>query len=200
MFCRNVYLRTGLAMPGTGWVVDLGANRGLFSVWAALTGATVVAVEAQHGFAAEIRRLAAYNGVAERVRIETAAAGGASVPGASVGVLADDNRWATSSHGGTRRPAGVSVPQLMATHRIDRIGLLKMDIEGGEFAVLGGEEDLRWLQLVDQIVLEVHGDFGDAVSLIDRLRSSGFAIDLHDNDGRRVAASSKQLNYAYCCR
>jgi hypothetical protein len=26
---RNVYLRTGLKMPPDGWVIDLGANRGL---------------------------------------------------------------------------------------------------------------------------------------------------------------------------
>src|SRR5215472_16726900 len=38
MYCRNVYLRTGLIMPRTGWVLDLGANRGLFSVWAAMAG------------------------------------------------------------------------------------------------------------------------------------------------------------------
>ena len=29
MYCRNVYLRTGLVMPRTGWVLDLGANSGL---------------------------------------------------------------------------------------------------------------------------------------------------------------------------
>jgi hypothetical protein len=29
MYCRNVYLRTGLRMPDRGWVVHLGANRGL---------------------------------------------------------------------------------------------------------------------------------------------------------------------------
>jgi hypothetical protein len=46
MYCRNVYLQTGLVMPRTGWVVDLGANHGLFSVWAAMAGAQVVAVEA----------------------------------------------------------------------------------------------------------------------------------------------------------
>jgi hypothetical protein len=50
MYCRDVYLRTGLTMPAAGaWVVDLGANRGLFTVWAAATGAKVLAVEAQAG-------------------------------------------------------------------------------------------------------------------------------------------------------
>jgi hypothetical protein len=36
--------------------------------------------------------------------------------------------------------------------------------------------------------------------MIGRLQASGFAIDLHDNNGLRVPASSEQLNYAYCRR
>jgi FkbM family methyltransferase len=200
MYCRNVYLRTGLTMPVDGWVVDLGANRGLFSVWAALTGAEVIAVEAQYGFGAEIRRLATHNRVAEHVHIETSIVGGTSVSGASVGVVADDYRWATTSHGAPTRPADTSVPQLMAEYRIQRIGLLKIDIEGGEFAVLSEQEDLGWLRHVDQVVLEIHGDFGDPATLVDRLRVSGFSVDLHDNDGSQVTASSADLNYAYCRR
>ena len=200
MYCRNVYLRSGLAMPAQGWVVDLGANRGLFSVWAAVTGARAVAVKAQHGFASEILSLARHNRVADRIHVETAIVGGVTMPGASVGVLADDHRWSTTSHGAPARPPGISVPQLMAAHEIRHIGLLKIDIEGGEFAVLGAEEDLGWLKHVDQVVLEVHRDFGDPAAMIDRLRDSGFATDLRDNDGLRVAASSEQLNYAYCRR
>jgi len=90
MYCRNVYLRTGLVIPRTGWVVDLGANRGLFSVWAALAGAQVVAVEAQQGFGPEIRCLAAHNGVGDRVHVEIALAGGTVRAGATAGVVADD--------------------------------------------------------------------------------------------------------------
>jgi FkbM family methyltransferase len=200
MYCRNVYLRSGLVMPSRGWVLDLGANRGLFSVWAARTGARAVAVEAQHGFASEIRRLARHNRVLDRIRIETAIVGGVSIPGASVGVLADDHRWSTTSHGAPTRPPGTSVPELMSAHEIRHISLLKLDIEGGEFAVLGADEDLGWLKDVDQVVLEVHRDFGDPVAIIDRLRDSGFAIDLRDNDGLPVAASSDRLDYAYCQR
>jgi FkbM family methyltransferase len=99
MYCRNVYLRARLVMRPTGWVLDLGANRGLFSVWAALAGARVVAVEAQQGFGPEIRRLAAHNGVGERVHMEIALAGGTVTDGANVGVLSDDGRWAATSHG-----------------------------------------------------------------------------------------------------
>jgi FkbM family methyltransferase len=200
MYCRNVYLRTGLIMPSAGWVVDLGANRGLFSVWAALTGARVIAVEAQQGFAREIRRLAAHNGVEDRVSVETAVASGVAVSGSMVGLIADDDVWATASHGTADRPADVSVPGLMSGYGLRRIDLLKMDIEGGEFAVLAAGEHLGWLRQVRQLALEVHPSAGNVPALIQRLRAHGFIIDVRDNDGNRVAVSSETVNYAYCSR
>jgi FkbM family methyltransferase len=187
-------------MPAEGWVVDLGANRGLFSVWAALAGAQVVAVEAQQGFAAEIRHLADHNIVGHRVHVETGLAGGTRRSGGTVGVLAEERRWAATSHGTGERPPDVGVPQLMARYQIGRIGLLKVDIEGGEFAVFCGGEDLRWLDRVGQIALEIHHDFGDAAALVRRLRRHGFTVDLRDNDGQVVAATSPRLDYAYCHR
>ena len=200
MYCRNVYLRTGCVMPRAGWVLDLGANRGLFSVWAALAGAQAVAVEAQEGFGPEIRRLAAHNGVGDRVHVVIALAGGTATAGATAGVLADDQRWTATSHGAPQRPAGVSVPQLMSAYQIDRIGLLKMDIEGGEFAVFDSGEDLRWLDRVEQVVMEVHGDFGDAFALVGRFHQHGFDLDLRDNEGTRASVSSGRLDYVYCRR
>ena len=200
MFCRDVYLRAWLIMPSSGWVIDLGANCGLFSVWAACNGAEVVAVEAQHGFADEIRGLAARNGVSGRVHTEVAMASGMIASGAAVGVLADDHRWSASSHGAASRPADVSLPQLISAYQIGRVGLLKMDIEGGEFAVLAEDEDLGWLDAVDQIALEVHRGFGDVSALISRLRRHGFMVDLRDNDGGRIADASEHPDYAYCRR
>ena len=85
MYCRNAYLRTGFVMPCTGWVLDLGANRGLFSVWAGLAGAQAVAVQAQQGFGPEIRRLAAHNGVGDRVHVAIAVADGTATAGATAG-------------------------------------------------------------------------------------------------------------------
>jgi FkbM family methyltransferase len=197
MYCRNVYFRTGLTMPASGWVLDLGANRGLFSVWAALSGAQVLAVEAQLGFHREIRQLAFHNGVADRVTVEIAVAGGASASGASVGALADDQQWSACSHGTPDRPRDASVPQLMTAYQIDRVRLLKMDIEGSEFAVLGPAEDLSWLSRVDQLVLELHRGFGDVTALVERIKHNGFEAELSDSDGRRVPATSGHADYAY---
>ena len=182
-----------------GWVIDLGANCGLFAVWAALTGAQVVAVEAQQGFAAEIERLAAHNDVTERVHVEVAMASGVTASGAAVGIVADDQNWSATSHGAPSRPADVSVPELMSRYQIDRVGLLKVDIEGGEFAVFA-DSDLSWLEQVDQLALEIHLAYGDTKSLIESIGRLGFTVELQDNDGDRVAVASPRLEYAYCIR
>lgn len=200
MYCRNVYLRTGLEMPSRGWVIDLGANSGLFSVWAACAGATVLAVEAQQGFATEICRLADHNGVCDRVNVETVTIGGQSIPGSTIGALADDERWKAASRSSAERSANVSVPELLARYSIDRIGLLKVDIEGGEFGVFAEGEDLSWLELVDQVVLELHPDFGDPTALVHRLSRHGLPADTRNNDGHLVTPDSTQLAYAYCSR
>lgn len=200
MYCRNVYLRTGLTMPSSGWVIDLGANKGLFSVWAALSGAHVIAVEAQAGYASEIRGLAMHNGVADRVHVEIAFAGGRSTPGTTSGVLADDGAWWASSHAGLIRPGVVCMADLMMAYQISHVGLLKMDIEGGEFAVISPAEDLSWLRRVHQLTLEVHHPFGNAESLLDQITRSGFSIDPRDADGCRVTTASSELSYAYCRR
>jgi FkbM family methyltransferase len=165
-----------------------------------VNGAQVAAVEAQQGFGPLIAVLAQHNGVTERVHIEIATASGVATSGATVGVAADDLRWASSSHGSPTRPPDASIPRLMSDYRIDRLGLLKVDIEGGEFAVLAADEDLRWLDRVDQVVLEVHRDQGDPAEMADRLPRHGFAIELRDNDGGPVATTSGNLAYAYCRR
>ena len=200
MYCRNVYLRTGLTMPAEGWVIDLGANRGLFSVWAALTGAQSVAVEAQEGFAPMIRALAHHNSVAERVHVEVALASGARTSGADIGVVGDDSRWAGTTHGAAERPADLSMPQLMSRYMIDNVKLLKVDIEGGEFGLLSVDEDLSWLEKVDQMAMELHPLHGDTKALINRLRKHGFDVELNDNDGHPVGPDAADIAYAYCSK
>jgi hypothetical protein len=53
---------------------------------------------------------------------------------------------------------------------------------------------------VDQLVMEVHDDFGDAAALVGRFRKHGFDLDLRDNEGTRVSATSDRLDYVYCRR
>jgi hypothetical protein len=113
---------------------------------------------------------------------------------------ADDGRWEAASHGAGQRPGSVSVPGLMSAHQIDRIDLLKVDIEGGEFAVFGPGENLRWLDRVDQVVMEVHPQWGDTAALVDRLGEHGFGVELRDNAGTRVTTPKAPFDYAYFSR
>jgi len=52
----------------------------------------------------------------------------------------------------------VTVPTLSDTLRWERIGLLKVDIEGYEKDLFGGNRE--WLRLVDAMCLECHEGFG----------------------------------------
>jgi FkbM family methyltransferase len=198
MYCRNVYLRTGLRIPDGGWVVDLGANAGLFTALAAVDGARVVAVEAQRGFAPEIARLLAHNRIdPDRVHIEVALAGSADPGAALVGVVVDDARWHGASHAGPDRPGRVSVPELMSRYGIDRIGLLKLDIEGSEFSVLDPDGGTGWLARVDQLAMELHPGFGDPARIGRLLAGHGFAVTVTDDLGTTRPAGSRTAAYLY---
>ena len=51
--------------------------------------------------------------------------------------------------------------EVMAEEQIERVDLLKMDVEGAEFDVLAGLSDEDWLK-IHQMVIEVHGGSGAA--------------------------------------
>jgi FkbM family methyltransferase len=67
---------------------------------------------------------------------------------------------ATQSARPTIEVAGMSVPTLLRQLAWDRIGLLKVDIEGHEAALLAADCD--WLARVDAMCIECHDGFGDA--------------------------------------
>lgn len=201
MYCRNVYLRAGARIPRAGWVVDVGANAGLFSVLAAVEGAKVVAVEAQQGFHREIRTLLELNHIpAGQVHLELALAASSSTAVAQVGKVADDEIWRTASHAAADRPPNLSIPQLMDRYGIDRIGLLKLDIEGSEFCVLHPDSDLSWLARVDQVSMEVHPEYGDVPTLRDSLIRSGLEVRTTDDGGNPISAASPEATYLYGVR
>jgi FkbM family methyltransferase len=50
----------------------------------------------------------------------------------------------------------VSIPMIMATSGRDRVSILKIDIEGAERELF--DADVSWLNLVDNMVIELHGE------------------------------------------
>jgi FkbM family methyltransferase len=69
--------------------------------------------------------------------------------------------------------ATVTIPDLLDLALYPRISILKIDIEGAEEALFQG--DTRWLDVVDNIVIELHGDRCEA-AFMRAIEARGFTI------------------------
>ncbi len=179
MYCRGVYHAIPGYAPAPGEVVvDLGANQGLFSTLAARTGADVIAVEAQRGFASAFTQHAAGNGVSNRIQLLHALVGPAT------GVLADPRARQTASHwDGDGDVDVLTMAEVFEAGGVDKVDLIKIDIEGSEFALF---DESGWLDAVSRVVMEVHTEFGEPRVLLDLLVQHGFEATLVDNNLMRT--------------
>lgn len=148
-------------------IVDAGANIGLASIYMAnrYPGARILAVEPEAGnFALLQRNTQPYPHITpvqaalwrENADIDLVD------PGlGSWGFMTEGETTPVEEQGTPmRRPAGRSrvrgttVDRLIADHQIDRISILKMDIEGAEREVF--ENSSAWLARVDAMIVELH--------------------------------------------
>ena len=159
-------------------VLDLGANIGLTSLWLhqrhggrASAGFQLVAVEA----AAENARIAQANLAANGVP--------AKVIHAAAGLVTGQAWFETRTESNLGRmlpheaPGTVPVPvvgirELMERFPQGQVDLVKMDIEGGEEALLG--HDTGWLAGVRALMVEWHDDRADSRPLIQNVVAAGF--------------------------
>jgi FkbM family methyltransferase len=162
VYFKRVYTPRGLELPRGATVVDVGANIGVFSVFAARGGAgAVIAVEPFAKNAEYLERNLELNGCAG-VRVVRGAL--ADRDGAVRLYLGD--RGVTHGlfaiHGETTTPPSVEVEAwtlrtLMDRLGVDRIGLLKMDCEGSEGLVLRSAPG-GLLERIDRVAMEFHDD------------------------------------------
>lgn len=174
LYCRGVYFPNRRFWPRPNEVVvDAGANVGLFTVLAATSGCKTLAIEAQRGFLPMIRRNAHRNGCASWVEVEWALLGSAT------GRLADPHERENATHW-DGEPPRLTMQDVLRRHGIDRIDLLKVDIEGSEFALLDG--DSGWMTGVRRLCMEVHPAYGDADALAETIAGSGMRVWRAAND------------------
>jgi FkbM family methyltransferase len=151
-------------------IVDLGANIGLTTLYFSqrynLTH--LVAVEPNPANASLVRKNCEMN----RIRaIVIEAAVGPSDAIAYFSDSVDSNLGAVSAQG--REVRMVSMATICSEGDIACIDLLKMDIEGGEQALLTGS--LGWLSHVQNIMAEFHPTCVDYPGLISILEANGFS-------------------------
>lgn len=148
VWTENVYRVTQGCIGADDLVLDLGANVGAFSVLAARLGAQVVAVEPDPRNVETLRENLDANSATERVRVIEGAVGG--------------GQCAFGSFHGPEHPGGCGqvdpgvgdVPMFPLSGLLppDADAVVKMDVEGGEWAVLATVSDevlrqVRWLTM-----------------------------------------------------
>jgi FkbM family methyltransferase len=214
-FANAEYLKHGIALDDGAVVVDVGANIGMVTLFAAARArdARIVAVEP----VVELARAITINAELHEVDATVLAcalgsdAGEAELtyyPGntAMSGVHADDDEdrevlrnYLLTGEGAEaisqldamvadrmvaeRRTCRVlTLSDVVACEQLDRIDLLKIDVEKAESDVLAGIGPAVW-DIIDQIVIEVHDLDGRLGEILELLTQRGFVVAL-DRDQR----------------
>jgi FkbM family methyltransferase len=170
-------------LSNPGLIIDCGANVGYSSAYflTRFPGAFVIAVEPDAGnFAVLEKNLRPFEG---RYRAVNSAVWSRPAPLVmSEETFADGREWARTVREARpgERPAmtATDVGTLLAESGYDRISLLKVDIEGGEREVFG-EGAHPWLDMVDNMVIELHGE--ECAAIFHRaIDGSDFDVSLCD--------------------
>jgi FkbM family methyltransferase len=81
-----------------------------------------------------------------------------------------------------RRCRLTTLAEVVTAHGLDRIDLLKIDVEKAEADVLAGIDPATW-EKIDQVVVEVHDLHGRLRAVLDQLTARGFDT-VHEQDRR----------------
>lgn len=171
----HVYDVPGVPIRAGDVVLDIGANQGFFTCYAASKGAQVFAFEPVPELYQRLRENVARNGFSDRVTIQQCAVG------ASAGSV---NLFVSSRLGGAQstivpefvRAAGVPVvqtiqaecktlPDILQELPLSSVRLCKLDVEGAELGILStlSNSELRRIQ---SFVLEYHLEAYDVSALL----------------------------------
>lgn len=77
-----------------------------------------------------------------------------------------------------QRVRAATIDELSEEHGIDRIDVVKMDIEGAEAGIMAG--NLDWLDRVGVLIIEIHRKYVEPGPIFKALESKGFTdVDHH---------------------
>jgi FkbM family methyltransferase len=175
IFCGGIYP----VEPSDRLIVDAGANIGAFSLYALQTSPTarVIAIEPAPDSCNRLRSMMSSNGMETRYTLREAALG--ERQGETTIQLDVESQFRRTGVAG-QPVAMVTLDSLIPPDAV--VDLLKMDIEGAEYAVLNSVSTDTWNR-IRRIVLEFHPRAPARIA-IDPLISAGFRLTrLQDNGG-----------------
>ena len=161
-------------------VIDVGANIGLYALWAARRGATVVAYEPSPTTFDYLRG----NTRGSKITARQAAIVGQAPPSGQIRLFLHHERSTRNTvlamEIGSGEPLhdSVDVPAVSLGEALaEGCGLLKIDCEGAEFEMLRATP-ADALRRADRIILEFHRTAGSPHELLDLLDRAGFSARL----------------------
>jgi len=179
MYANDSYLRLFHLKLPVHVVLDLGANRGLFSLIAlmVLNAEIVVGVEPLGLYEPVMRLLLDSNECTPSRVIRY-------------------NKFIGSSLAGHRDPTKyISIDKIREQQKIARFGMVKVDIEGGERDIFS---DPTWLSHVDNVAMELHHFAGNLDLIPQAFEQYGFHHVATDQFGRACNFKDAMFLYASC--
>lgn len=154
-------------------ILDAGANIGAFSVYATLkSNAYILSVEPENDNFSLLTRNTQKYGLVKPLHF------GIWSHSASLQIVqSETGYWGyTVEECGTGDICALSINDIIVEYNIDKIDILKVDIEGSEIEMLSG--DCLWLEKVEYIIIETHDRkrLGCTSFIEEKLAKFGFVL------------------------
>jgi FkbM family methyltransferase len=159
-------------------IIDLGANRGAFSTLMTTRAKFILSVECGEQYVPIIRHNMSINNFTNYA-VETAFIGAGG-----------SNKSNLPSESNLPR---ITINDLLHRHNIESVDLIKLDIEGSEFALFDSAD---WLRRVNAISMEVHPLYGDPNAILKSINKHGFAYAIAD-ENLQCINDAKQASFIY---
>jgi FkbM family methyltransferase len=180
-------------------ILDVGAHAGLFAIYCRLLNPVVqiIALEPENKNFTTLKQNLEINNI-ENIKVEKVALAGETGE-RYLSVSEDSHNHALSNQTGEngQRVAAKSLADLIRGLKINKIGLLKMDIEGGEGEVIRSLTS-REYKKIESIIFEYHDKIISHAILETLLRENGFGVESFpskfDKSMGFVFARNKRIN------
>ena len=183
------------AIARNGLVVDVGANVGVFSLFASRMARLVYSLEpASSNFSRLVSNTSRTRNIVP-LNLACAAQNGRMTLDLSSDAVSFSLKT-TSSHGKQETVEVVSLPTLFESYNIERCDFLKLDCEGSEFDIIL-ESDPSLFQRVKCIVMEYHDHLSKEFShedILQRLTTLGFRSKTYSPNGTNGMIAAVRRN------
>ncbi len=191
--------------------IDIGANVGMYSIWAAaMTGARVVAFEPESQNYAMLNRNIYANGFHQNDQVMAYCAAVMSRPEVSKLHVSACSTGVSFNDFGSRMPGrgtnfaqgsiAVSIDQLVSTSQIPIPQHIKIDVDGYEHFVVEGCRGVIESGVLKSILIEIDRADPDHVAIINYLEALGFTYSPDQVDAPRalpIPANATTRNYIF---